>query len=318
MLLFGAAIAPGEHAAIADFAGRSDAFSRRGADILVLVPLAAAYQVAQHFPDGLSGKLVVCDDAYPGRCGVAPNEAVVFVVDRNRRVILRKPYVAGEDFIAPCLDGIARLPVESPREVSVLAPLLMIPNLLPAAVCQFLVDQFDTRPTFESEVASADLAGKPQSRVDHVKKMRRDLFLAEEEPLHAFLCEAILRRAAPEMARAFHARVAHVDRLLVARYEANAGWFHRHRDNVARHVAFREFAVSINLGAEPFEGGDLMFPEYNDHHYRPPLGAALVFSGSLLHQVTPVTAGRRTALLTFLYSDAAEARRLAGLAEASA
>jgi hypothetical protein len=74
-------------------------------------------------------------------------------------------------------------------------------------------------------------------------------------------------------------------------------------------VAFREFAISINLGADPFEGGDLRFPEYNDHRYRLTVGGALIFSASVWHEVTPIIRGERTALLTFLHSDAAEARR---------
>ncbi len=38
-------------------------------------------------------------------------------------------------------------------------------------------------------------------------------------------------------------------------------------------------------------------------------GAALVFSGALLHMVTPVTRGRRFAFLPFLYDEAAAALR---------
>lgn len=311
VLLLGAEVASCQCMAFRQLAQHADDFVARGADILVVLTAAMLHQAASQVPAGLACKLVPCDADYLARCGVAPHQTVVLAIDRNRRVAFRKPFLADHDVVATCLEHIMGLPAEHPHGVSMPAPVLIVPNLLPPPVCRFLVDQFDSRPTFESAVASVDAAGKPCSRVDHAKKMRRDMLIAPEEPLHDILREAILRRAAPQMARAFHADVAHIDRLLVARYEANAGWFHRHRDDLARHVAFREFAVSINLGAEPFEGGDLMFPEYNDHRYRPPLGAALIFSGSLLHQVTPVTQGRRTVLLTFLHGEAAEARRLA-------
>jgi predicted 2-oxoglutarate/Fe(II)-dependent dioxygenase YbiX len=62
--------------------------------------------------------------------------------------------------------------------------------------------------------------------------------------------------------------------------------------------------VSINLNAD-FEGGELRFPEYGTRSYKPLPGAAVVFSCSLLHMVTPVTRGRRFAFLPFLYDDAA-------------
>jgi len=68
-------------------------------------------------------------------------------------------------------------------------------------------------------------------------------------------------------------------------------------------VAHRRFACSINLNTEDFEGGELRFPEFGNHLYRPPTGAAIVFSSSLLHEPLHVTAGRRFVLLAFLYGD---------------
>ena len=60
------------------------------------------------------------------------------------------------------------------------------------------------------------------------------------------------------------------------------------------------FALSINLNTDEYDGGDLRFPEYGPHLYRPELGAALVFSCSLIHEALPVTRGRRFVLLNFM------------------
>ena len=109
----------------------------------------------------------------------------------------------------------------------------------------------------------------------------------------------------------FQHDTTHTDRILVARYDAGAGHFRRHRDNVGESVAFRQFALSVNLNAEEYEGGNLLFPEYNDHQYRPGTGDGIVFSSSLLHEVTPMTRGHRYVLLTFLHDIHAEARRVA-------
>ena len=54
---------------------------------------------------------------------------------------------------------------------------------------------------------------------------------------------------------------------------------------------------------EDYEGGCLNFPEYGRQLYRPPAGGAVVFSSSLLHQVTDVTGGRRFALITFFFGE---------------
>jgi hypothetical protein len=65
------------------------------------------------------------------------------------------------------------------------------------------------------------------------------------------------------------------------------------------------FAVSVNLN-EGYEGGEIGFPEYGPQLYRPGAGAALVFSCSLLHGISPITLGRRYAFLPFLHDDAAD------------
>ena len=110
--------------------------------------------------------------------------------------------------------------------------------------------------------------------------------------------------------RAFQFRPTRLERYIVACYDSVVGGhFRAHRDNTTKGTAHRRFAVSINLNAEEFEGGDLAFPEYGPRLYRPPTGGAVVFSCSLLHEARPVTQGRRFAFLPFLYDDAAAAIR---------
>ncbi len=75
-------------------------------------------------------------------------------------------------------------------------------------------------------------------------------------------------------------------------------------------MAFRQFAVSLNLNTGEYEGGDLEFPEFDNDLYSPPAGGAVVFSASLLHAAKPVTRGKRYVLLTFLHDAQAEAHRL--------
>lgn len=85
-----------------------------------------------------------------------------------------------------------------------------------------------------------------------------------------------------------------MERYIVACYDpAERGHFGAHRDNTTAGTAHRRFAVTINLNAEEFEGGELRFPEYGQRSWRAPTGGAVVFSCSLLHQALPVTAGRR-------------------------
>ena len=112
----------------------------------------------------------------------------------------------------------------------------------------------------------------------------------------------------------FQFKVTRLERYLVACYDAaDGGYFRPHRDNETLGTAHRRFAVSINLNAEQFEGGDLRFPEFGTRTYRPPTGGAVVFCCSLQHEATPVTRGRRYAFLPFLYDEAGQAIRNANL-----
>ncbi|MEJ1976453.1 MAG: 2OG-Fe(II) oxygenase [Acetobacteraceae bacterium] len=141
----------------------------------------------------------------------------------------------------------------------------------------------------------------------HSKKRRRDWLLQPGDGVHERVLALLFGRCIPEIRRAFQHAVSHTDRILVARYDETGGYFRRHRDNVGKGVAFRQFALSVNLNSDAYEGGHLLFPEYNDHRYRPATGEGIVFSASLLHEATPVTRGCRYVLLTFLHDAAAEA-----------
>jgi predicted 2-oxoglutarate/Fe(II)-dependent dioxygenase YbiX len=129
------------------------------------------------------------------------------------------------------------------------------------------------------------------------------------------LLNLLINRIAPEIVKAFHVEVAHCERFLISCYD-EGGFFNRHRDNLDRANAHRQFAITINLNSD-YEGGCLVFPEFGPHRYRPGAGEAVVFSGSLLHEAQPVTRGTRYAVLGFLYDAEAEARRQKYLAEAA-
>jgi hypothetical protein len=60
---------------------------------------------------------------------------------------------------------------------------------------------------------------------------------------------------------------------------------------------------------DDYEGGYVRFPDYGPNCYRMPVGGAVVFSCSLQHEATDVTAGRRFVLLTFFYGEREAQRR---------
>lgn len=305
LILAGADAAADLAALVAGFTRDLAGFSERNTDVLLLVDdnPRALWPDQQTRP---SLRTIDCG-TFLHRCDVGAKDLLVLVLDRNLRVALRAQPT--QDTPAACLACLDRLPHEVPRDAVTPAPVIILPNLIDRDVCRTLIDRFDNGLTIDGEVARIDAAGVVRSVVDRNKKYRRDLLISHDDPLHAPLQDALLRRCAPEIAKAFQVNISHTDRILVARYDGSGGWFRRHRDNAAENVAFRQFAISVNLNAEEYQGGHLIFPEYNDHRYTPPTGGGLIFSTSVLHEATPVTAGCRYVLLTFFHTDAAEVQR---------
>lgn len=122
------------------------------------------------------------------------------------------------------------------------------------------------------------------------------------------------RRLVPQIAKAFQFHATRIERYIVARYDAaEGGHFQAHRDNNTKGTAHRRFAVTINLNADDYEGGDLAFPEFGPQTWRAPTGGAVVFSCSLLHEAKAVTRGTRYCFLPFLYDEAAAEIREANI-----
>ncbi len=313
LILAGNLAAPELPPLVVAFAGRMGEIGSLGGDVVLLTQgdPVGSLDYSQRHPSAVP--VVVGFGDFFAQCRLEPPLPAVLVLDRNLRIagIIESgdPAAAAARAIA-CL---AALPSDTPRDDILPAPVLLIPNLIGRDLCRALIERFESGGNFESGFASVGPDGKPLYKIEHGKKQRRDLLIDEADPFHQPLSELLLRRCVPEIKKAFQIEVAHLDRLLVARYDAGAGHFRRHRDNGAPNVAFRQFALTLNLNTEDYEGGHLVFPEYNPHRYRPPTGGGIVFSASLLHEALPLTQGSRYVLLTFLHSREAEAQRLARL-----
>lgn len=200
---------------------------------------------------------------------------------------------------------VARLPApDAHAGVAIHAPVLIVPRVFEPSFCRELIAYFEASGGTPSGVMR-QVNGLTTGVMDDDFKRRRDASI-KDAALVGQIRGRLRERLIPEVHRAFQFRVTHVERYIVAAYDAETGGhFRPHRDNDSPGTAHRRFACSINLNAEDFEGGDLRFPEYGGRAYRPPTGGAVVFSCALLHEVTPVTRGRRYAVLPFLYDEAA-------------
>ncbi len=210
---------------------------------------------------------------------------------------------------AALADILPRLPpIESDRWSRGPAPVLIVPRILERDFCRSLIDHYEASGGRASgHMTSRD--GRSVGVLDPTRKRRRDCEITDEA-LRQGLQVRLSRRLVPMIARAYQFEATRIERYIVACYDgAERGFFFPHRDNTSPATRHRRFAVTINLNAEEYEGGDLRFPEFGRATYRAPTGGAVVFSCSLVHEALPVTRGVRYATLPFLYDDAAAAVR---------
>lgn len=240
-----------------------------------------------------------------GEAGVAVEYRPAWIVlDPTMRVAATFP-IREDGSEQPALEGfLDRLPApELHAGVPLMAPVLYLPNVFEPHLCASLIAAYRTHGGEESGFMR-QIDGKTVGIKDHSHKHRRDYTITEPDLIKATQAR-VLRRIVPEIQKVHQFKVTRMERYIVACYDAeNRSHFRRHRDNTTTGTAHRRFAVSINLNSD-FDGGEISFPEYGPRRFKPPPGAAVVFSCSLLHEVSPMTKGERFVFLPFLYDDEA-------------
>jgi peroxiredoxin len=254
----------------------------------------------------------VCEEPRSGETG--RYQPTTFILDPGLRVLAVSPIADPAAHARQLLDLIARLPpLGASRPARPAAPVLLLPNLFERDFCRELIAAYDRHGGEDSGYMTSDASGKTIGVVDYGRKRRRD-YMIEDADLRTGIRSRIERRLVPELRKAYQFRANFIERYIVACYDAGeGGYFRPHRDNTTKGTAHRKFAVTINLNAEEYEGGDLCFPEFGRETYRAPTGGAIVFSCSLMHEALPVTRGRRYCVLPFLYDEAGARVREANL-----
>jgi predicted 2-oxoglutarate/Fe(II)-dependent dioxygenase YbiX len=298
------------------FSERADAFAAFEADVTALTGATSDQVFA--FSQAHPGRIILAgglNDFFklPDHLAFDSESPAVIVADPNMRVAGRFEDMAPEAMADAALAAIRALPREPGRDVRMAAPVLILPNLVERSLCEELIEMHRTGATFDSSTVALGGDGQTRMSVNPKKKIRRDLLIEADDPMHARLTEIVMRRCAPEIKRAFYMDITHTDIFLVGCYPGGGGHFRRHRDNRPAEVAHRRFALSINLtlDANGYEGGYLRLPEFGPHNYRCAPGAGIIFSVALLHEITPVLSGDRYVLVTHLHDDVGEAHRLA-------
>ena len=286
--------------------------NRRAAFLGITIDAADFADRASHIPQAANINLLLDANGQishlyglldePNEAGQRVYNPASFVIDPSLRLLAHLP-ITDLPKHADVLSAILRQLPDVPAQQRP-APALILPRIFEPEFCAELM-QYYIQKGGEDSGFMREQDGRTIAVVDHSFKRRSDCVI-EDEDLLTRARKKIERRLIPEIARSFNFQATRIERYIVARYGANeGGYFRAHRDNTTKGTAHRRFAVTINLNASEYEGGDLCFPEFGPATYRAPTGGAVVFSCSLLHEALPVTRGERYCFLPFLYDEQA-------------
>ena len=235
-------------------------------------------------------------------------DLTLFILDAGHRVARVLDRMEPAALIAETLAELDRLSADRPAvRLQSHPPVLVLPRMLSLADCDFLAEIW-RRPVPEYATDGFSNAGTRKEAGDF--KVVHDgiygkavEYIVQDDALQRFIDGRLRRRLSPEIKKAFQVTGLKREGYRIAGYEARAGGFlNPHRDNSTPANAHRRFTMTVNLNAGAYEGGELRFREYGEQLYAVARGTAVVWSASLLHEVLPVTKGRRLVLGVHMFA----------------
>lgn len=203
-----------------------------------------------------------------------------YVIDSNLKVI---DFVDADSF-GELEQGLADLNFTSHESP---APVLVINDAIDELLAQDLIAYIDR---YESSGSLAD------------SDFKRRLHIHPEADLERRLDDKLSKSVLPEIAKVFYSEITHRETYKICRYAgANSGKFGKHRDTIAPHL-HRRYAMTLVLN-DDYEGGGIAFPEYTSRVLNAPKFSAVIFPGSLFHQVNEIGSGNRYVIISFFFSE---------------
>ena len=180
------------------------------------------------------------------------------------------------------LEDFSLVSTESP------APVLVINNAVDEILAKDLIDYIDAH---EDAGFVTD------------KDFKRRLHIHPSTNLEKRLDDKLTKSVLPEIEKVFYSEISHRETDKICRYAGeNSGKFGKHRDTIFPHL-HRRYAMTLVLN-DDYEGGGIVFPEYNAKVLCVPKYGAVIFPGSLFHQVNEIGSGNRYVIISFFFGEA--------------
>ena len=216
-------------------------------------------------------QLFMCDDSPVG----------LFLCDSNLKIL---QLALGSNLA----DLVARMTAAGrPMDRWMPAPILIVPDVIRPPLAAALIRYFDDHQD-QAFVNTGDYKSRTHLHPS------RELSLALDDKLSKSLL--------PEIQKVFYSSITHRETYKICCYDSLAsGTFGKHRDTIDPFL-YRRYAMTLVLNDDFMDGG-ISFPEYSDQVIRAPRFSAVIFPGSLYHQVKKISGGRRYVVISFLFSE---------------
>jgi predicted 2-oxoglutarate/Fe(II)-dependent dioxygenase YbiX len=146
----------------------------------------------------------------------------------------------------------------------------------------------------------AEAGATKEHTADSEYKSRVHVFPSSE--LISELDDKLSKSLLPEVRKVFYSDISYREIYKICSYHGkDGGTFGKHRDTVDKQL-HRRYAISISLN-DDYQGGGILFPEYSDEIISIPKYGAVVFPGSLYHQVAKISSGTRWVIISFLFTE---------------
>ena len=184
-------------------------------------------------------------------------------------------------------DQLSSLDLARPSTRELPAPVITIPNAVTPELAEHLI---------------AALEAEPDTTTVRDDKFKRRTHLQTGPELSELLDKKLVKSVFPEIEKVFYDRVTHRETYKICLYAGeSSGAFGRHRDTIDpyRH---RRYAMTLALN-DDYEGGGICFPEYSPTVLPLEKYSAVIFPGSLFHEVQPIDRGKRYVVISFFFGD---------------
>ncbi|VEP18100.1 Putative iron-regulated protein (modular protein) [Hyella patelloides LEGE 07179] len=205
----------------------------------------------------------------------------IFLCDLNLKVIQQE----SGDRLDKLINKLPK--IDEINNNSINPPILIVPNTVSIFLAEELINYL------ENHVRNAYQDNRNNKSRNHIIPSKKLIHTLDNK-----LSKSLL----PEISKVFYSDITHRETYKIASYDGEkSGRFFKHRDTIAPFL-HRRYALSLLLN-DDYEGGGLCFPEYSNQIITAPKYSAIIFPGSLYHEVKNIHSGKRYALISFLFTD---------------